>query len=205
MRCIRLSRTLLACVALTSLAGCPGEDEVLTHGTIKLEMRRSDNQESNPYVGTARVSITMTYEKCLADLYEAKPDLRQTGRDGELVFGTEELGGEGWIDRLCEPGSVSKQADCSVISIEQVLDPVKQLTVEYAITGELEGRVLPFGPLPTKATAGCEDAIVRVAIGGVRGYDGEGVTIWTASAITPTKAVTDQGGEVTVEAARAEN
>jgi len=203
MRSTRLLRLLIA-AALLPLAGCPEEKEILTHGIVKLEMRRSQNQASNPYLGTARVLITMTYQECLSDLYEANPDLRQNGREGEAIFGGYDKEGEGWSDRLCEPGTTSAQADCSIMSIVQQLSMVEQLTVEYGIAGELEGRVLPFGPLPTKETAGCLDPIVRIAIGGAKGYNGEGAEIWTGSA-NPPEAVTDQGGELVVEAARSDD
>ena len=65
MRSTRLPRTLLACAALSCLAACKDPDEVLTHGIIKLEMRRAQNQASNPYIGTSRVLITMSYQECL--------------------------------------------------------------------------------------------------------------------------------------------
>lgn len=205
MRSTRLSHGLLVGAAVFSLGACKDPEEVLTHGVVKLEMRRSENQPTDPYAGTVSVTVTMTYRSCLGDLYDANPDLRQSGREGELVFGTEDMGGEGWTDKLCEPGLVPSQADCSVISIEQRLDPVKQLTVEYGITGSLETRVLPFGPIPTKETAGCLDPIVRAAAGGTKGYNGDGVVIWEASGIEPLDAVTDQGGEVVVKAARNED
>lgn len=200
MRSTRLSLALLLGAAVLSLGGCKDEEEILTHGFVKLEMRRSENQPSDPYVGTAEVSVTMTYRDCLGDLYDANPDLRQSGREGEMVFGSEELGGEGWLDRLCEPGLTPKQASCSVVSIEQRLDPVKQLTVRYAITDGLENRVLAFGPLPTAETAMCLDPIVRASVGGTEGYNSAGAVIWEASGIEPLDAVTNQGGEITVEA-----
>lgn len=178
-----------------------GADPSLTHGSVKLEFRRSENQASDPTVGTASVSITMTYRACLGDFYDANPSLRQTGPDGELIFGTLELGGEGWSDRLCDAAETPGLASCDVESIEQRLDPVKQLTVRYAIDGSLENRLLRFGPLPTKETAGCLDPIVRAAVGGVKGYDTSGAVIWEVTSIEPLDAVTDQGGEIVVRIA----
>lgn len=200
MRSTRFSHALLVGAAVLSLGACSDPDEVLTHGVVKLEMRRSENQPSNPYVGTAQVSVTMTYRECLSDLYDANPDLRQSGREGEAVFGGEELGGEGWLDRLCSDGLIPAQADCTVVSIEQRLEPIPQLTVVYGINGDLENFRLPFGPLPTKETAGCLDPIVRASVGGTKGYNSSGAVIWEASGIEPLDAVTDQGGEITVEA-----
>jgi hypothetical protein len=174
------------------------DGEELTHGKVVFELRRSDSQAANPSVGTASVSITMTYRDCLSDFYDTNPALRQTGPEGEPIFGGLDLGGEGWRDRLCAPGLVAAQAECTVASIDQRLDPVAQLTVRYEVTGELENRRLAFGPLPTSETAGCPDPIVRASVGGIKGYDQNGDVVWEAESVEPLDALTDQGGEISV-------
>jgi hypothetical protein len=196
-------RAVAALALLSSLWGCAKEEEILTHGYVKLELRRGESQASNPYVGTSTVVATMQYRECLDNFYGSNPDLRQTGVEGETIFGGEDLGGEGWADRLCEAGTESQMAECTIAGIDQKLDQVKQLTVTYAITGEAENRVLLFGPLPTKETAGCLDPIVRVAANGaISGNDGSGNKIWVTESFSPTEAITGQGGAIVVRAAR---
>lgn len=200
---LRLAPLILA--TLLPLAGCEEDAEDLTHGYVKLEMRRGESQASNPFIGTSNVVATMAYRECLQDFYEANPDLRQEGREGEKIFGTGELGGEGWTDRLCDKGTEPAMADCTIASITQQLDVVEQLSINYTISGDLENRVLLFGPLPNKVTAGCENPIVRVAANGaIKGQNGEGADIWQTESFSPTEAVTDQGGAITVRAARVE-
>jgi hypothetical protein len=176
-------------------------DDPLRHGSVGLLFRRSDNQASNPTVGVVELSVTMTYRECLSEFYDAYPSMRQTGPEGEAVFGTAALGGEGWMGRLCDSSQFSEITTCTVAQIQEQLDPVPQLTVVYAIAGELEDRELRFGPLPTKEAAGCPDPIVRASVGGIVGYDMAGETVVAASAVSPTSAVTDQGGSLVVELA----
>lgn len=196
-------RAVAAFALLSSLSGCAKEEEILTHGYVKLELRRGESQAADPYIGTSTVVATMQYRECLDNFYEGNPDLRQTGVEGETVFGGEDLGGEGWTDRLCESGTEPKMAECTIAGVDQKLDQVKQLTVTYAVTGDIENRVLLFGPLPTKETAGCLDPIVRVAANGaISGNDGSGNKIWVTESFSPTEAITGQGGAIVVRAAR---
>lgn len=205
MTCMSTGRAVAAFALLCSIWGCAKEEEILTHGFVKLELRRGESQASNPYVGTSTVIATMQYRDCLDNFYTANPDLRQTGVEGETIFGGEDLGGEGWADRLCEQGTAPSMADCTVANLDQKLDQVKQLTVTYAITGELENRVLLFGPIPTKETAACVNPIVRVAANGaISGNNGEGTKLWVTESFSPTEALTDQGGAIIVRAAREE-
>lgn len=196
---------LLACGAERSLdqtgdsSSTSDGGEQLTHGKVVFAFRRWEHQAFDPSVGTASVLITMTYGGCLGDFYEANPNFRQAGPDGALVFGGFDLGGEGWRDRLCEPGLIPAQADCSGVFIEQRLDPDEQLTVAYDITGELENRQLAFGPLPTKETAGCLDPSVRTLVGGIEGYSEDGAVMWESSSIHAVDALTDQAEAIAVE------
>jgi hypothetical protein len=80
-----------------------------------------------------------------------------------------------------------------------------QLEVTYAITGELDDRTLRFGPLPTTTTAGCPDAIVRVAaMGAVAGEDADGRTIWATDNLSDIDAITNQAAPVVIRTARLE-
>lgn len=188
--------------AATLADDATGDGGVLTHGVVMIELRRSQSQATNPSVPTARIRVTVEYRECLSSFYEANPSWRQTGTDGELVFGRAAQGGEGWIDRLCAPGATDSAVSCEVESIAQTLDPIPQLTVTYAVTGEVENRGLLVGPLPTIETAGCPDPIVRLAANaGVFGEDAEGNEVWTAQSVSPTEAITDQDGAIVVHMA----
>lgn len=166
------------------------DGEALTHGTVSFRFRRSESGPDPSSVDT--VSITMTYRDCLAAFYDANPAMRQDGPEGEAIFGGSELGGEGWRDRLCEA------AGCTIIEIDQQLDPVMQLTVIYELAGSIDDATLAFGPLPTNETAGCGDPIVRADVGSIKGFDVSGAELWTASAVEPLEAVTNQSGALAV-------
>lgn len=193
-------RLALSVVALSLFAGCAQDERIFTNGYVKLRFVRGESQTANPYVSTTRVTVSMDYQTCLQDYYDADPDQRQDGRDGELVFGPADLGGEGWQDRLCEDLE-SSQAACSINKITQELEMgIPHITVEYNLTApELEGRVLLFGPLPTSETADCADPEVRVSSSLPSGYNGPGDQIWIAENISPTKAYTNQGGDIVIK------
>lgn len=206
------SRRPLALAALSlllaaPLAGCqedPPED--IDHGVVYLQMLRGESEADSPYFGTATIEVTLLYLECLIDFYEANPDYQQFGPEGALVFGTREDGGEGWLDRLCEDDN-PEALDCTVTSFRQEFDMSRQLTVTYAVDGgDVENRLLPFGPLPIPELAGCEaggQPIVRVGSNGaVRGIDGNGDTIWNTESFNPSEAATGQGAAIKISAAR---
>jgi hypothetical protein len=199
----------LSLLLLAPLAGCPQEpDEKLDHGVVWLQLLRGDSQADNPYLGTARIQITLLYRECLIDFYAANPDYEQNGVEGSLVFGTREDGGEGWLDRLCESPNPNR-VDCTVESFRQELSTSKQLTVNYAINGNPEHREIPFGPIPKAELAECsagDQPIVRVGSNGsVRGLDANGNTLWQTESFVPSEAATDQGGRIKISAARSSN
>lgn len=196
-------------LAVGPLAGCPSDPvEDLDHGIINIEFKRGQSETESPYDGTTRVEVTLLYLECLISFYEENPDYEQFGPEGALVFGTLEDGGEGWFDRLCDterPG----QVDCTVERFRQELDAAKQLTIEYAVSGDIEDRVLPFGPIPEPGLAACDaggQPIVRVgSSGAVRGLDGSGDVVWATEAFSPSEATTGQGAPITIRAARPAN
>ncbi len=200
----------MLCLLLTApLAGCPSDPEDdPEHGVVWLQLLRGASQADNPYVGTAKIEITLLYRECLIDFYNANPDYQQTGAEGALVFGTREDGGEGWLDRLCESPNPNR-VSCSVESFRQELSTARQLTVTYVIEGDPENREVPFGPVPKAELAACEaggQPVVRVGSNGaVRGLDGAGNTLWNTESFTPNEAATDQGAAIKIKAARAVN
>lgn len=182
-----------------------GDDIELTHGTVTLELVRGETQASDPFAGTTRVVATLTYRDCLTAFYAAHPELAQGGDEGQTIFGSSLFGGEAWTDRLCNGGEAT-QASCTVESILQELGTTPpQLTVTYAITGDLEDHTLRFGPLPTTTTAGCPDAIVHVAaMSAVAGEDADGRTIWATDNLSDIDAITNQAAPVVIRTARLE-
>ncbi len=201
----------IACAAafvlapMFALSGCsepPPED---THGFVKIQFARAPSEAESPYPGTTQVEIQMTYEACYQAFYAANPNWGLEGEDGELVFGSLDAGGEGWMDRLCEE-DVGGRADCEVAGYQQLLDDSSRLTVTYNITGELEARTLLFGPLPNRDLAECDGGFaprVRLEAGGTRGLDNEGDTVWSVSTVSDSGvAAPGDGGSLTIDAAR---
>ena len=151
------------------------------------------------------MQITLNYEQCIFDFYAANPEWRQDGSEGESVFGSLDQGGEGWFDRLCDV-DVPDLVECEVASIEQQLEPIPVLRITYLVSGDLDGRVVPFGPLPTLALAGCADDVlltVRLTNGNlVVGYDGGNTEIWDGADYAPNIAATDQDDPIVVDITR---
>ncbi|MGH1347149.1 MAG: hypothetical protein ACRBN8_36645 [Nannocystales bacterium] len=200
----------IACVAafvlapMLALSGCgdpPVED---THGFVKIQFSRSDSEAESPFTGTTQVEIQMSYESCYEDFYATNSNWGLEGEDGELVFGDLEAGGEGWMDRLCQE-DVPGRAECEIVGYQQLLDDSSRLTVTYSITGPLEGRVLLFGPLPNAELAACDGGFaprVRLEVGGTRGYNSDGDTVWTVSTVSDSGVgAPGDGGALTVNAA----
>ncbi len=189
-------------LALTGCGDPPVED---THGFVKIQFARAQSEAESPYSGTTQVEIQMTYEACYQEFYAANANWGLEGEDGELVFGSLEAGGEGWMDRLCEE-DVGGRADCEVVGYQQLLDDSSRLTVTYNITGPLESRLLLFGPLPNSELAECDGGFaprVRLEVGGTRGLNSDGDTVWTVSTVSDSGvAAPGDGGALTINAAR---
>jgi hypothetical protein len=195
----------LSFVAVAVLAtGCPAEEEELRHGIVKLEFRRSVSEDANPFGGTTEIIASFNYGECLLDYYANNPNMRQDGVDGALVFGTEEQGGEGWTDRLCEI-EVGGDADCQGVVLVQQLEQMvnKRLEITYTVTGELENRRLPAGPFPDREEAACMGGgSPIVSLGTVKGRNADGEDVWNTESFDPTQAVIDQGAAFKIYAAR---
>ena len=205
-----ITRATLSALVLSTLApiaACDGSgDGPLTHGTVKLEFLRAENEEGNPYTGATHVLVTLDYLDCLISFYDRETTWTQEGPDGFPVFGTKDEGGEGWADRLCD-GSLPDEGrgvDCTVVSIEQELDVSKHLSVLYEVNGDIENRILHFGPLPTEELAMCDGGgapLVRVGSNGaIRGQTGAGDRIWETKSFSPDKVATNQGQAIKVRA-----
>ncbi len=182
-----------------------GPDVELQHGFVRVQLQAAKGEERDPFAGTARMQITLNYEQCIFDFYVDNPDWRPDGPDGEAVFGSSDLGGEGWYDRLCSVDAPDI-ADCDVAMIEQQLDPIPVLRISYVVSGDLDGKVIPFGPLPTAALAGCTEAVqptVRLSNGNlVVGYDDGSAEIWDGADYDPAIVATDEQGPIVVQIER---
>lgn len=182
-----------------------GPDVELQHGFVRVQLQTAEGEQRDPFVGTTRMQITLNYEQCIFDFYVANPDWRPDGADGEAVFGAADLGGEGWYDRLCSV-DIPDIADCDVAMIEQQLEQIPVLRISYTVSGDLDGKVVPFGPLPTAALAGCEgDATptVRLSNGNlVVGYDEGSAEIWDGADYDPAIAATDDEAPIVVQIER---
>lgn len=201
----------IACAAafvlapMFALSGCgdaPVED---THGYVKIQFTRAASESENPFEGTQQVVLQMEYEECYQNFYTVNPNWQIDGEDGELVFGTEEDGGEGWRDRLCSE-DVGGRAECEVAEFQQLLDGGSRLTVTYNLNGPLEARTLLFGPLPLADLAECEGGFaprVRLNVGSTRGTGAMGAPAWDAVSVSDNgTAAPGGGGSLVVTAAR---
>src|SRR6188474_3150774 len=82
------------------------------HGVARLALLSGTGQVDDPFVGTARVEATLSYEECLVGFYEANPSWRQGGPDGGAVFDAALDSG------LCD-ASDPALADCTVVDLLQ--------------------------------------------------------------------------------------
>lgn len=183
-----------------------GPDVELQHGYVRVLLTRAPDETEDPFAGTARIEVAMTYQQCLFDFYAANPSWQQDGDDGEAVFGSMDGGGEGWFDRLCEVDAPDL-VQCQVISMLQQIEGIPQLRVMLAVSGEVEDRVVPFGPLPTAELAQCAmdlEPTVRLVNGAtVRGLDEMNEELWRGSAFAPTTVATNEEEPIVVEVVRA--
>lgn len=168
----------------------------MAHGVVSIQLLRGRDDEIDPFVGTARVEITLLYRDCLIAFYEANPSWQQQGADGSVVFDAALGAG------LCDP-SDPELVDCTVAQIVQTLDATQSLTVVHEVTGTLdEGLLLRVGPLPDHQLAACPEGgspIVRIgSTEAVRGFDAADALLWTTEAYNPAEAATDQGQSIRV-------
>ncbi len=202
----RVGLVLVPFLALAA-AGCeepPPED--LTHDFVKVQMLRSQAAADTPYTGTSQITITMSYDSCFVGFYQANPSFEPDGIEGGEIFGSMELGGEGWRDRLCDPTDAG-QAACTVVSFNQELDAATQLTVTYAVEDVVENRFLKFGPLPLVDKISeftCDGGSPRVQVDAQRisGVNAGGTKIWSGEAVDTDVAAPGQGKAIQLRARR---
>ena len=169
------------------------------HGVVKVELRKAAG-EDDPFAGTTKVLMRLTYTECLEEFYKStNTEWTPTGAKGGPVF-------EEWRERLCDPDDASgvPLPDCSVTSIEQDLGATSStLRVEFAINDpDLYLKVFRFGPLPVeRLVPDCRPEVVLDA-GSLLGFNADNQPIWGVESFTSLNtAITGQSGELWVRVA----
>jgi hypothetical protein len=168
-----------------SLSSC-GKEEQEQFGFTCIELMKGAGVDGDPFAGTAKIQVTMSYEPCLQDYYENKhPEMRYDGPadKGGAVF-------EEWKERLCTD-DVERRIDCEVESFSQNIatggiNPLYNMTIVYNIPSPdmLAGRRILWGPAPLEAYAECPASpndlpFVRLTgLSDIIGINGAGVPIW---------------------------
>lgn len=177
--------------ASSSATGVPttGAPEGEGFGFACVELNPAESEDSDPFVGTAEIRLTLKYEECLVDYYTAKhPEQALTGPAGTATFSA-------WVPRLCTEPVTDPLVACEIEGLsafEQVLidngqQSVYQMTITYTITdaSQINGRTLLWGPGPLESIAECEDTtrpFVRMTlISDVIGLGAKGETLWAVS------------------------
>lgn len=154
-------------------------------GFTCVELIQAENQDENPFAGTAKIKVTLKYEPCLIDYYtKTNVDQAMNGKDGEAVFGE-------WAERLCSESVSDPLVACEVESFAQTLqasetNPIYQMTVTYRVTdpSKISGRTLLWGPGPVEAYADCPSGqrpFVKLTLpSDVIGIDKDNKTLWNA-------------------------
>lgn len=187
----RFTRTLVAGLGLgvlsLPLASCKEEDPE-EFGFTCVDLLQADSEETDPFVGTAEIKVTLTYEPCLIDYYtKNNTEERLDGIDGPATF-------ERWRERLCSEPVSDPLVACEVESLEsfnQVLidagvSSMYQMTITYKVTdsSQIAGRSLLWGPGPVEGFAGCamdQRPFVKITRqSDVIGIDKDGAQIWQA-------------------------
>jgi hypothetical protein len=165
--------------------GCNADDG---YGIVQIQLQGT----SDVFAGTDQITVAVDYLECLSQFYEDNPEEAQEGGSG--VF-------EDWEGKLCDQ-DISPPLDCDVASIEQ--GGTTKLTVAYDVHGDVAGRRLAVGPLPTEETADCSGGEVpEIRIAATSAVVGrvDGTSLWHAEAFSSTQAVVDQGAAITVDVA----
>jgi hypothetical protein len=167
-----------------------------------IELQRSYTETTDPFVGTDIIPVVLDFNACLTEFFETQPEYGPTGEAGEAVFD------EWWEKRgrLCDPDEYPDTRpipDCYLtdgvwnINTDGGEDRLRMVLTFVMEGDEIEGRYLPYGPLPTEHLAGCTP-IVELTQPSVRGEDLEGGLLWEIAAFENAKAKTNQGAAIQI-------
>lgn len=191
----------------TSSTGGPTDDGF---GFACVELLRAESEDSDPFVDTAQIKVTLRYEQCLRDYYTEKHvEQALDGIEGPGTFAA-------WKGRLCSEPVSDPLVACEIADFQQILldnppNSAFQMTVTYQITdpAQIDGRTLLWGPGPTEAIAECEMGLrpyVRMTVqSDVIGVDADDQVIWSASSFSNPQGIMqhDTTGCIQVDVSRA--
>lgn len=194
--------------ALVLLAGCLvggmsssscKEEEQEKFGFACLELQRGETEDENPFAGTYKIQVKMSYEKCLQDYYLIK-------QPGQRLDGPEDQGGgvfAEWKERLCSE-DVERRIDCEVEGFEQVFvedSGLYNMTITYIVSdpAAISGRRILWGPGPLPEEAMCDAGqspfVKLIALSDIVGLDSQGNQIWKLETFGSTqKAIIQSAG-----------
>lgn len=141
-------------------------------GFICVVLKKAESEESDPFVGTEMIRLTLDYEACLSEYYSTHPGQVNNAE----VFGA-------WVDRLCSEPVDAPLVACEVDTFEQGFPDggPSYMAVQYKVSdaAQIDGRTLLWGPAPLAATAGCEPTAKFTVAGSATGFS-QGPPVWTA-------------------------
>lgn len=152
-------------------------------GFVCASIRRAPSVETDPFVGTAQIRLTLKYDQCLIDYYnKRRPEHRLDATEGIAIA-------DEWRDRLCSESVDGSLVGCEVESFAQTLDEGAskyEMSVIYTIADptRIDNRVLLWGPGPVDAAAECEAGQLPSARmtspTDLVGLDAGGAVLWNA-------------------------
>jgi hypothetical protein len=163
----------------TTTTGAP-EDEPF--GFVCLRLLKADSADTDPFVGTTQIQVTLKYDACLTDYYlERHPEQMLGADEGAAIV-------EAWRERLCHELVDDSLVACEVESLasfdQVIVDGGSQMTITYEIgdPAQIDGRLVLWGPGPVAATAACpmgQLPTVRPTLpSDVVGRNAEGLVVW---------------------------
>lgn len=181
------------CASSLVLSACK-DPEVEEFGFTCVELVQAESEDSNPFVGTAKIKLTLRYETCLIDYYtKTNNEQAYNGKDGPATF-------EEWQERLCTESVGDPLVACEVEEFVQTLadsdqNPIYQMTITYRITDadKIAGRTLLWGPGPVEAYADCamnqRPYVALTRPSDVLGFDNNGKTLWSAQSWSNSRGI----------------
>ncbi|MCY1010867.1 hypothetical protein OV079_35945 [Nannocystis pusilla] len=165
----------------TSTTTGPAEEEPF--GFVCASIQRAQSVETDLFVGTAQIRLTLKYDQCLIDYYDKRhPEHRFDAADGAAIV-------EAWRERLCSESVADPLVGCEVAASAQTFDEGAskfEMAIIYKIADptRIDGRVLLWGPGPVDATAECEAGQLPSARmtspTDLVGLDAGGAVLWNA-------------------------
>lgn len=177
-------------------------------GFACIELVQAESQDTDPFVGTAAIKVTLKYEPCLIDYYTTgHPEQRLDGVEGPKTF-------IAWMGRLCTEPVNDPLVACEIEGLsafEQVIvddgpGSVYQMTITYKVTdpARIINRTLLWGPAPLESIAECamgQRPYVRMTLqSDIVGLDEHGTLLWNASSFANQSVLPQLGSAGCIQA-----